>query len=299
MLALEGNQVNSELSSVLEKSPLVKHWVHLDTIDSTQRLGLDLAQTERAGLVVVADCQKQGRGRMGRSWFSPTGSGLWLSLVIDVGRPEAEWPVLTTLAALAVREALAEVAGLKSQFKWPNDLVVPVAQSERNPDEGDDQGKSCSFGRKIAGILADVAPRSRLVVLGIGINISQSGDEFPPELRDDATSIYRESGVASDRSLVLRNLLNALESRLALFRQNGLSALHDEIKTVMPAVGSFVTIKLEAEGELPPRITSGRVIDIGLSGELILTDSAPGQGEQIVVSSGRIQRVDPPLAEEI
>jgi len=297
----QDNRPESVLAPVLDASPLVDRWLHVDSIDSTQALALERARTEAAGLAIVADQQTAGRGRMGRSWFSMPGLGLNLSLVIDPGRPEDEWPILTTLAALAAKEAIRVAGKLDCRFKWPNDLFVPVVRRCHRTAPSDDQTTLSipGFGRKICGILADVSSRSRLVVLGIGINISQSRDDFSDQLRPTATSIFRETGQVIERADLLGALLDALERRLIDWRKNGLVALRKEMLEVMPLVGRSVTVVLEGEGIAKPQVTSGQVLEIGPLGELILDGSGePGSPERVTVSNGRLQRVDPPLVEE-
>jgi BirA family biotin operon repressor/biotin-[acetyl-CoA-carboxylase] ligase len=181
------------------------------TIGSTNDTAASLAASgageagarQPEGLVVFADEQTAGRGRRGRSWFSPPGSGLYVSVVLAPGRARVDPDRATTLLTLAAGAALAEgievATGLRVDVKWPNDLLV---------------GR-----RKLSGILAEGVtvggpagpPRVETVVLGYGINISPAA--FPPALGDRATSIETELGRAVDRPLVLAETLAALSRR--------------------------------------------------------------------------------------
>ena len=142
------------------------------------------------GVSVVADEQTAGRGRLHRAWSSPKGAGLYFSILLRPTIPQNYWPLITFMAAIAVGDALREAAGVETDIKWPNDLL--------------------SGERKICGILAEAidTPAGRAVILGIGINLTQSA--FPPELVDVATSVAEASGRPVDREQILAALLDAL-----------------------------------------------------------------------------------------
>jgi BirA family biotin operon repressor/biotin-[acetyl-CoA-carboxylase] ligase len=177
------------------------------TIGSTNDVASALAERDAAeGTVVIADAQTAGRGRRGRSWFSPPGSGLYLSIVLMPGRaavaPERAIALLTLTAGVALAEAVTAVTGLRPAIKWPNDLVV---------------GR-----RKLAGILAEAAATSRgpgadaaqdrlRVVLGFGINVRPAA--YPPELASRVTSLETELGCVVDRAALAAESLAALAQR--------------------------------------------------------------------------------------
>jgi BirA family biotin operon repressor/biotin-[acetyl-CoA-carboxylase] ligase len=153
------------------------------------------------GLVVVANRQTAGRGRLGRSWASPSGAGIYVSLVL---RPSATAARLVTIAAgVAVTDGIAAATGLSTHVKWPNDVHVS--------------------GRKLAGILAEGAASH--VVLGIGINVQPAA--YPPDVAARATSIEAELGRPVDRGLVLAECLAALASRYGDLRENRTASIVD------------------------------------------------------------------------
>jgi BirA family biotin operon repressor/biotin-[acetyl-CoA-carboxylase] ligase len=163
-------------------------------VDSTQtvcrRLG-DGGAPE--GTVVVADGQWAGRGQRGRTWTAPPGTGLLVSCLLRPPLPPARWPELTLLAASAVVDAVAALTPLRPSVRAPNDVYA-----------GD---------RKLAGVLAEsVVGASPLVVLGIGINVSQRPDDWPPELRGRAVSLA-ELGATVPRPALLAELLRRLAAR--------------------------------------------------------------------------------------
>lgn len=159
----------------------------------------DVAAALPEGAVVVADQQTAGRGRRGRRWFSPPGSGLYVSVVLTPSRgvdPPRATALLTLAAGVAIAEAIDETAGLRVDLKWPNDLYVGT--------------------RKLGGILAEAATTGgsiQRVVVGFGVNIGRAA--YPPDVADRATSIETELGRAIDREAVLAGSLAALARRYA------------------------------------------------------------------------------------
>jgi BirA family transcriptional regulator, biotin operon repressor / biotin---[acetyl-CoA-carboxylase] ligase len=137
------------------------------------------------GVAVLADEQTAGRGRLQRTWSSPKGAGLYFSILLHPRIPVDRWPLITFMAALAVGDALQEATGLRTDIKWPNDLL--------------------SGERKICGILSEAieTPAGRAVIVGIGINLAPSA--FP-----EATSVAEATGVKPDREAILAALLSAL-----------------------------------------------------------------------------------------
>ncbi len=149
---------------------------------------------EPAGLVVVAEEQTAGRGRLDRSWVSPPRAGLTLSVLLRPDLPPVRWPWLPLLAGLAVASALREQAELDAVLKWPNDVLV------------DD--------RKLCGVLAEV-PEAGAAVLGIGLNVSTRADELPQSAPTPPTSVLLAGGSTTDRDTLLRAVLRSLGDVLA------------------------------------------------------------------------------------
>ncbi len=163
-----------------------REYVFVERCESTQRL---LAEDAPEGAVAATDEQTAGRGRLGREWVAPAGSSLLASIVLRPEVPTANLPELSLVAGRAVAQALAEVAGVEPEVKWPNDVLVD--------------------GRKVAGILAEA--RDGRVVLGIGINVSQSEDELPQRPTHPATSLLLETGRTVPRAELLAAVLDRLE----------------------------------------------------------------------------------------
>jgi BirA family biotin operon repressor/biotin-[acetyl-CoA-carboxylase] ligase len=163
-------------------------------VGSTNDVAMTLADGgEPEGCIVVADAQSAGRGRLGRTWISPPGAGIYASAIL---RPSpAAAPLMTLAAGVAVAEGIEAATGLRLQLKWPNDVVI---------------GDGGAHRRKIAGILAESrSPAS--VVLGFGINVMPAA--YPPDITLRATSIEAELGRPADRGVVLAECIVALGER--------------------------------------------------------------------------------------
>jgi BirA family biotin operon repressor/biotin-[acetyl-CoA-carboxylase] ligase len=178
--------------------------------------GRAVAGGRAEGLVVIADQQTAGRGRRGHTWFSPPGSGLYVSVVLAPATARvdpARATMLTTLSAgVALAEGVASATGLRVDLKWPNDLHVSR--------------------RKLGGILAE-GSADDTVVLGYGINVAATA--FPPDLRDRATSLESELGRVVDRLHVLVETLAALSRRYEDLLAGRFDAILDAWRLQAPA----------------------------------------------------------------
>lgn len=154
---------------------------------------------EPGGLVVVAEAQTAGRGRLDRSWISPPRAGLTFSVLVRPALPAAQWSWLPLWAGLAVATALRERAGVDVVLKWPNDVVL-------GPGAG-----AALAGRKVCGVLVEV-PEPGAAVIGIGLNVTTTQEELPHE---GATSLRLAGARTTDRDTVLRAVLRALTDVLA------------------------------------------------------------------------------------
>jgi BirA family transcriptional regulator, biotin operon repressor / biotin---[acetyl-CoA-carboxylase] ligase len=175
--------------------------LRFDSLPSTNLEAARLAIEGAAeGLCVVASEQTAGRGRLQRQWISPKGAGLYFSVVLRPRINQSSWPLITLAAALAVHDALLEAYSLKTDIKWPNDIM--------------------SSTRKLCGILAETVEttKGRALVLGIGINLTSSA--FPPEVNEIATSVELETGETPDLETILRHLMMAIEQRYEMLQSS-------------------------------------------------------------------------------
>lgn len=176
---------------------------HVSECESTQLL---LGPDDPEGAIATADHQTAGRGRLGRRWLDAPATAVMVSVLLRPP-PERRAPELSLVAAVAVACALEEVTGSDAQIKWPNDVLLE--------------------GRKVAGILAEM--RGAAVIVGIGVNVNQTGEELPGDTTLPAASLRSLDGVERDREAVLATILRQLDRRYAAWRLDGLAAVHTEL----------------------------------------------------------------------
>jgi BirA family transcriptional regulator, biotin operon repressor / biotin---[acetyl-CoA-carboxylase] ligase len=231
-------------------------------VSSTSDVAAALAGRGAAeGLVVAANAQSAGRGRLGRVWVSPPGAGLYLSVVL---RPTQQViPMVTIAAGVAVAEGIQTASGLRAELKWPNDVYIGP--------------------RKVAGVLAEASANAgdgriiRHVVLGFGVNVMRAA--YPPDIACRATSLEEELGRNVDRALLMVECLAALAERYTDLAQGRSAGVLEQWRARATArLGCKV--RWEATGEA----LEGIAEDIDNTGALVVrTPSGP-----IRVTSGEV-----------
>jgi BirA family biotin operon repressor/biotin-[acetyl-CoA-carboxylase] ligase len=238
----------SEIRPLLATKWMGRTIHHFQTIDSTNSKAFQLAlQGAEEGEAVIAESQEKGRGRMGRPWYSPPSSNLYLSVILRPKIPPQQASLLTLMAAVATAEAVREFSGLLPLIKWPNDILLR--------------------GRKVAGLLNEIHSgmgRVHFVILGLGVNLNMDGKLFPREIRNVATSLKKEMGRAVSRKAFLQVLLQKLEAWYELFLKEGpppvLKAWRDRAQI------KGRPVKVTSSGET----LTGLAVDIDSDGSLIL-----------------------------
>jgi BirA family transcriptional regulator, biotin operon repressor / biotin---[acetyl-CoA-carboxylase] ligase len=195
--------VPSLLRRGLAGTPFAKRIHHFFKVGSTNDVALRLGQEgEPQATLVIAEEQTAGRGRAGRVWHSEKSSGIHVSVLLRPQLPPGEAPLLTLLAGLAARDAVAEQTGLEADVRWPNDLLLG--------------------GKKFCGILTEMQAepdRIHFVVIGIGLNVNHT--RFPETLAGVATSLRIEAGRAASRLELLVKLLRQLDRYYNRFLAEG------------------------------------------------------------------------------
>jgi BirA family biotin operon repressor/biotin-[acetyl-CoA-carboxylase] ligase len=199
-----------EIKRNLNTDRLGQNVHHQEEVTSTQEIAHRLAmEGAPEGTIVVAEQQTTGRGRLGRPWHSPKGSGIWMSIILRPTIPPQQAPQLTLMAAVSVVQGIQKVTDIKAQIKWPNDILIN--------------------GKKIVGILTELQAepdRINSVIMGIGINVNTPADSFPKELESIATSLKIENdGIDIDRSKLVRSILEEMEKLYGVYLEHGFAPI--------------------------------------------------------------------------
>jgi BirA family transcriptional regulator, biotin operon repressor / biotin---[acetyl-CoA-carboxylase] ligase len=235
---------------------------HLTTTSSTNTVALEAAVAgEPEGLVVVADHQTAGRGRLGRTWSAPAGTALLVSVLLRPPPPLMH-PAVTAVGCAAAA-ACTRVSGREPRLKWPNDLVV------------DD--------RKLAGVLAETTANMAAVVVGLGLNVNRPTDR-PEELTTIAIDLEDLAGSTIDRDELLDVVLEELRARYDHLISDGPDDLLAEYRARCVTIGQQVSVTQ------PNGVLEGRAVGVSSSGALELEQR---QGGRVTVEIGDVVHVRP------
>ncbi|OOE10600.1 biotin--[acetyl-CoA-carboxylase] ligase [Fictibacillus arsenicus] len=198
-----------EVSLYTGEGTFGKKVTYKTSVKSTQEIAHSLAREGAVeGSIVIADEQTGGRGRLGRAWQSPSGTGIWMSLILRPEIPLQKAPQLTLLIAVAASRAIEKVTGLEAAIKWPNDLLIK--------------------GKKVAGILTELqaeADSIHSVIVGIGMNVNQEKKHFSEEISEIATSLSIESGKTYKRAELAGAVLQEIENLYRSYLDNGFAVI--------------------------------------------------------------------------
>lgn len=220
---------------------------YFDSIDSTNTKAKELAEEGHpSGTLVVADRQTAGKGRRGRSWESPTGIGIFMTLMLKPEINPNHASMLTLVAAMATTRAIRRVTGVPAMIKWPNDIVMN--------------------GKKVCGILTEMSAQFDYInhiVIGIGINVHN--EDFPEEIAQTASSIYLESGQHIHRASLIEAFLEEFEDVYAEYlKTEDMEGLQKEYDAMLVNRGRQVRV-LD-----PKEPFEGKAMGITKKGELIV-----------------------------
>ena len=217
-----------DLISRLGKTKIIGRDIRVfQETDSTNDIVEKLARDGlKEGIVVFAESQTKGRGRLGRKWTSPPKKGLWFSLLLRPELRTTEITQLTVASAIAIRRAIEKQTGLQSEIKWPNDLLIG--------------------GKKTAGILTELyaeLDQVKHIILGIGIDVNLACNDFPTELRSLATSLKIETGKAVSRAELAVHVLRELDHVYDRLCSGQFPAIADEWERHCTTIGQNVIIR--------------------------------------------------------
>jgi BirA family biotin operon repressor/biotin-[acetyl-CoA-carboxylase] ligase len=220
-------------------------------VDSTNQQARDHSlKGAGEGLVIMAECQLKGKGRLGRQWQSPPGVNLYASIILRPAISPGVAQQITLLAGVAGAKALARVTGLDTRIKWPNDIFV--------------------HGKKVAGILSEMEAEgggTRFIILGVGVNVNWQKEDIPTDLREMATSLRAEAGREFSRAKVAAEVFEELEKEYALFLKERFSPrLRDEWNQLSWINQKWATLTVMGEK------FEGRVLGLDTDGALLLVN---------------------------
>jgi BirA family biotin operon repressor/biotin-[acetyl-CoA-carboxylase] ligase len=212
-----------------------------DVVDKLARDGVG------EGVVVFAEAQTKGRGRLGRKWISPARKGLWFSILLRPDLRPSAATQLTVAAATALVRAIRGQAGVEPKIKWPNDILLN--------------------GKKIAGVLTELSAeldRIKYVILGIGVDVNLGSGDLPADLRKMATSLRIEAGRTFRRADLAAAILGELEKDYGRIRNQQFAGIADEWERHCATLGHQVKIQMGG------RLVQGRAESLDQDGALLL-----------------------------
>lgn len=248
LMAAPDLMTEAEIKSLMHTEWVAREVLYFDTIDSTNTKAQELAEKGYpSGTLVVADKQESGKGRRGRSWVSPSGTGIFMTLMIKPDINPNNASMLTLVAALAVAKAITSVTGEEALIKWPNDIVVN--------------------GKKVCGILTEMNAQFDYInhiVVGIGINVHN--ESFPEEISQMASSLMIEAGGKRfHRAQIIAETMSYFEQYYDTFlKTQDLSALVREYDKLLVNRNKSVRV-LD-----PKEPFDGKAMGITSKGELIV-----------------------------
>jgi BirA family biotin operon repressor/biotin-[acetyl-CoA-carboxylase] ligase len=249
---------DTDLRTALRTRWLGRELLVFGRVTSTNDIAVNMARSGvPEGTAIVAEEQTRGRGRLGRSWYSPPGEGLWLSMILRPDIENRQSGTVSLVVALGIARALRDTYGIDAALKWPNDILVD--------------------GRKICGILTEAefaGENIEFVVVGMGMNVLSKASDFPAGLRHLATSVLIETFLAHPRSRVLADVLKSVEEAYEELSARGFGALRSDLMNHSMMMGKMVRV-MTATGAV-----EGMASEIDDSGALVLR-----------MENGRMERV--------
>ncbi|MED1666272.1 biotin--[acetyl-CoA-carboxylase] ligase [Brevibacillus laterosporus] len=238
-----------EILSAMQTERIGKNIVAYETVPTTQALAHELASKGAPeGTLVVADQQTGGKGRLGRVWHSPKGTGIWMSLVLRPVIPIGRTPQMTLLTAVAMAKAIQEFQ-IPVKIKWPNDIFVN--------------------GKKVCGILTELhaeADRVNYLIIGIGINVNNQESDFDPVLQEVATSLRLALGEPLKRSQFIQVFCRIFEQLYLAYLSDGFGQIKIEWEALSMSLHRRVTVRtLQA-------VLEGEATGLNKEGVLLLRD---------------------------
>ena len=258
-----------EIKKNLKGAFVGKNIYYEEKVDSTNTLARELSlKGVKNGSVVISDYQERGRGRNGKIWTSPCGCNIYMSIILKPKFSPEVAQGMTILAAVSVADAIAEVASLKPQIKWPNDILID--------------------SKKVSGILTEMSTQNMVIehiIVGIGINVNAEEKDMEDGIKNIATSLLIESKKTNEfagplnRNKLITSILNKFDKYYEMFLSTGLSSVLQYYQKYFSMIGKEIEINIR------DKRVKGQVVGIDSKGALLLKT---GENELEKVVSGEI-----------
>ena len=224
-LISKANGVHShEVKLGLHTKRIGRELSYFDSTDSTQIIATKLAHNGASeGHVVIADEQTAGKGRLGRKWFSRSGTAISMSMILRPNLAPQQAPQLTLLAAVAVVRAIRSCTNIDCDIKWPNDILIN--------------------GKKLVGILTEMQADPDVVhsvIIGIGVNVNQQLEDIDPDISEIATSLALEKGEQIERATIISTILNEFEELYDLYLEKGFTIIKPMWEAYSITIGNYI-----------------------------------------------------------
>ena len=253
--------INQKLNN-LEVKFIGKKIIVIEEVESTNdEIKKHLKEDE--GLVIIANSQTQGRGRLGRDWHSPKGTGVYFSALVSPKIEPALFPPITLASGLATVLALQNFSKSPPYLKWPNDILIN--------------------GKKVSGILCELCENNPLsVIIGIGINVNQEIEHFSEPLKKTATSLLLENGTKVDREQLIISLIKSLDIVYEDFLKNGPQSIAEQWARHTDLFGKKITL---VRGGV---VYTGTAVRLTEEGKLEIVSN---EGESLLFDSGEVAHI--------
>ena len=222
----------------------------------------DVEKTALDGLVVVAESQTEGRGRLGRAWYSPPETGIYLSVLLKPQLEPSHFSLFTLLSGVAAVLTINEFSHKRANLKWPNDILIQ--------------------GKKVCGLLCElIQNRGKFsgLIIGFGINANHLAEQFPEDLKNIATSLRIVNGLPIDRLAVIRSLLMNLDREYQTYLNKGRRSVIEKWSLNTDLFGKKVSINRGST------IITGTAMQLNESGQLVLRRD---NGHEEIFDSGEV-----------
>ncbi len=216
-----------DISGERIKDQLYTDWlgqvIHYEpVVESTQLIAHDLAKNgAKHGTIVLADEQTKGKGRLGRTWYSASGKGIWMSIILRPSFGYQLAPLVTLFTSVVLEKALENQFQISFSIKWPNDIYFQ--------------------NKKVSGILTEIhgeQDRLHYLIIGLGINTHQAS--YPEEIKDKAISIEEITGLNTKRSTIIKDFLRLFEASYEQFIVEGFQPFYEDYNKRMMGKGQMI-----------------------------------------------------------